>query len=274
MANVLKTEKKALAIGLLANGNSLRAIESATGIHRDTVMRLGVSVGTACAKMLHEQMRGLDCRHVQVDEQWGFIGKKQRNVLPDDKGFVGDVWVYVALDPESKMVPCYVVGKRDWQHTQAFVSDIAQRMKNRIQLSADGMNGYLDAIDEAFGGNVDFAQIVKVYGGVDMENTRRYSPPPVTSVSKKAVYGEPNLDLTSTSHVERFNGTTRNRFRPLTRLTHAFSKKIEHFEAGVALNFAAYNFVHTHRSLKSTPAIAGGITKRYWTWADLVALAN
>lgn len=274
MANVLSTEKQALAVGLLANGNSLRAIESATGIHRDTVMRLGVRVGEACGKMMHEQMRGLDCRHVQLDEQWGFIGKKQRNVSSDDKGFTGDVWVFVALDPETKIVPSFVAGKRDWQHTMSFVSDLASRIKNRPQISSDGMNTYLQTIEEAFGSDVDYGQIVKIYGGVDMEGSRRYSPPPVTAVSKKAISGNPDLDLISTSHVERFNGTTRNRFRPLTRLTHAFSKKIEHFQAGVALSFAAYNFVHVHRTLKATPALAAGITKRHWTWEDLVALSK
>lgn len=273
MANILPIEKQALVVGLLANGNSLRAIESATGVHRDTVMRLGVKVGEACGKMLHEQMRGLDCRHIQLDEQWGFIGKKQRNVLPDDNGFVGDVWVFVAIDPETKIVPSHVVGKRDWQHTMAFVSDLSSRVKNRIQISADGMNGYLETIQEAFGTDVDFGQIVKVYGG-ETEGARRYSPPPIKAITKKAVYGEPDLETVSTSHVERFNGTTRNRFRPLTRLTHGFSKKIEHFQAGIALNFAAYNFVHVHRTLKSTPAITAGIAKRHWTWADLVDLAK
>lgn len=274
MANVLSIEKQALVVGLLANGNSLRAIESATGVHRDTVMRLGVRVGTACAKMLDEQMRGLDCKHIQVDEAWGFIGKKQRNVTPDDDPSTGDVWVYVALDPESKIVPCYTVGKRDWQHTQVFVSDIAQRVKNRIQLSSDGMNSYMETVEEAFGTDCDYAQIVKVYGGNDVEGTRRYSPPPITAITKKAISGDPDLELTSTSHVERQNGTLRGRCRRLTRLTHAFSKKIEHFHAAIGLHYASYNFVHNHRTIRMTPAMAAGISKRYWTFEDLADLAK
>lgn len=275
MANVLTIEKQVMAVHALAEGMSIRSVEAMTSIHRDTVMRLGVKVGAACRQLMDEQMRGLDCRHIQVDEIWGFVGKKQRNVdAADDSGEVGDVWTFVALDPETKAVPCFKVGKRDWEDTSAFVHDLASRMKNRIQLSSDGMNQYLNTVEDAFGDQVAYGQIVKVYGGVDTEGTRRYSPPPITAITKKAVYGEPDLDTVSTSHVERQNLSTRMRNRRLTRLTNAFSKKLENFRASMGLTYGYYNFVKYHRSIRCTPAMAAGVSKKLWTVRDLVELAQ
>ncbi|MBI2512411.1 MAG: IS1 family transposase [Opitutae bacterium] len=275
MANILPIEKQVTAIGALAEGMSIRSVEAMTGIHRDTVMRLGARVGEACRRMMSEQMRELDCRQIQVDEIWGFIGKKQRNVDPNDnpEGF-GDVWTFVALDPESKVVPTFHVGKRNWEDTNAFVHDLASRMKNRIQLSSDGMNQYLNTVEDAFGTDVDYGQIVKVYGGIDdVEQQRRYSPPPVTAVNKKAICGEPDLDMISTSHVERQNLSVRMRNRRLTRLTNAFSKKLENFRASMGLTFFYYNFCKIHKSIRCTPAMAAGVTNRIWKVDDIVALA-
>lgn len=277
MANILPVEKQVVAIGALAEGMSIRSVEAMTGIHRDTVMRLGVRVGEACRRVMNEQMRELDCRHIQVDEIWGFVGKKQRNVDPNDneEGH-GDVWTFVALDPETKLVPAYYVGKRDWEATNAFVHDLASRMKNRIQLSSDGMNQYLNTVEDAFGTDVDYGQIVKIYGGGvdDVESQRRYSPPPVTAVSKKAICGEPDLNLVSTSHVERQNLSLRMRNRRVTRLTNAFSKKLENFRASMGLSYAYYNYVKIHRTIRCTPAMAAGVANRLWTVRDLVELAN
>lgn len=275
MANVLTVEKQVMAISALAEGSSIRSVERMTGVHRDTIMRLGMTVGDACAKLMHEQMRDLDIRHIQVDEIWGFVGKKQRNVKPsDNQEMFGDCWTFVALDPESKLVPSFVVGKRDWENTQKFVSDVASRVRNRIHFSSDGMNGYLTTVEEAFGSEVDYGQIVKIYGGVDMEGSRRYSPPPVTAISKKVICGEPDLDLISTSHVERQNLTMRMHCRRLTRLTNAFSKRVENFRSAVALNFGYYNFCLIHKSIRMTPAMAAGVSNRIWTVKDLVELAN
>lgn len=277
MANILPIEKQVTAIGALAEGMSIRSVEAMTGIHRDTVMRLGVRVGEACRKLMDEQMRELDCRQIQVDEIWGFVGKKQRNVDPNDNPENhGDIWTFVALDPETKLVPTYHVGKRDWENTSAFVHDLASRMKNRIQLSSDGMNQYLNTVEDAFGTEVDYGQIVKIYGGGvdDVEQQRRYSPPPVTSVSKKAVCGEPDLAMTSTSHVERQNLSVRMRNRRLTRLTNAFSKKPENFRASMGLTYAVYNYVKICRTIRCTPAMAAGVANRLWTVRDLVELAN
>lgn len=278
MANILPVEKQVTAISALAEGMSIRSVEAMTGIHRDTVMRLGARVGEACRKLMNEQMRELDCRHIQVDEIWGFVGKKQRNVDPNDNPEShGDVWTFVALDPETKLVPTFhVSSRRDWENTNTFVHDLASRMKNRIQLSSDGMNQYLNTVEDAFGDSVDYGQVVKIYGGGvdDVESQRRYSPPPVTSVTKKAVHGEPDLDLVSTSHVERQNLSVRMRNRRLTRLTNAFSKKLENFRASMGLTYAVYNYVKICRTIRCTPAMAAGVSNRLWTVRDLVELAN
>lgn len=276
MANVLTFDKQVMAVGALAEGCSIRSVEAMTGIHRDTVMRLGARVGRACTQLMHDQMRGLDCRHIQVDEIWGFVNKKQRNVDPDNNAEGhGDVWTFVALDPETKLVPTFHVGKRDWEDTNAFVHDLSSRMKNRIQLSSDGMNQYLNTVEDAFGTDVDYGQIVKVYGGTDdIESQRRYSPPPVTAVTKKTICGEPDLETISTSHVERQNLTVRMRNRRLTRLTNAFSKKLENFRASMGLTSAYYNYVKQHRSIRCTPAMAAGVSSRLWTVRDLVELAQ
>lgn len=278
MANILPIEKQVTAIGALAEGMSIRSVEAMTGIHRDTVMRLGVRVGEACRRVMSEQMRELDCRHIQVDEIWGFVGKKQRNVDPNDnpEGY-GDVWTFVALDPETKLVPTFhVANRRDWENTNTFVHDLASRMKNRIQLSSDGMNQYLNTVEDAFGDSVDYGQVVKVYGGGvdDVEQQRRYSPPAVTAVTKKVVHGEPDLATVSTSHVERQNLTLRMRNRRVTRLTNAFSKKLENFRASMGLSYFYYNYVKMHRTIRCTPAMAAGVSNRLWTTRDLVELAN
>lgn len=277
MPNILPFDKQVMAVSALAEGNSIRSIERMTGVHRDTIMRLGVRVGEACERLMHEQMRGLDCRHIQVDEIWGFVGKKQRNVDPNDNNERhGDVWTFVALDPETKLVPSFLVGKRTWEDTNAFVHDLSSRMKNRIQLSSDGMNQYLNTVEDAFGTDVDYGQVVKIYGGGvdDVETQRRYSPPAVTAVSKKTICGEPDLETISTSHVERQNLTTRMHCRRLTRLTNAFSKKFEHFRAAIGLNYAYYNFVLMHKTIRCTPAMAAGVSNRLWTVRDLVELAQ
>lgn len=273
--NVLPIDKQITAIGALAEGSSIRSIERMTGVHRDTIMRLGVRVGQACGRLMDESMRGLDCKRIEVDEIWGFVGKKQRSVQPSDNAaVVGDVWTFVALDAETKLVPSFVVGKRDLPHTLSFVEDLASRVKNRIQLSSDGMNQYLTSVDEAFGNEVDYGQIVKVYGDNNTEGSRRYSPPPITAVKKKVVSGAPVEGLISTSYVERQNLTLRMHCRRLTRLTNAFSKKIENFRAAIALNYAYYNFAKIHGSLRCTPAMAAGVTNRLWKVQDLVELAQ
>jgi IS1 family transposase len=275
MANVLPIEKQVAVIGALAEGQSIRAIERLTGIHGDTIGRLGVRVGTACARIMDEKMRGLACDTIQMDEIWGFIGKKQRNLRPGDlaKG-LGDVWTFVAVDAKTRMVPAYRVGKRDNYTATCFVEDLAARLNvERVQVSTDALAAYAQAIERGFGCEADYGQIVKTYGATDLEGQRRYSPPEMVRITRSAIFGNPDPKLISTSYVERQNLTMRMHMRRLTRLTNAFSKKLANFEAAVALHFAYYNFVRMHKSLRMTPAMAGGVTDTIWTIRDLVEAA-
>lgn len=271
MANVLKMEKQIAVIGALAEGSSIRSIERITGIHRDTVMKLGVKVGQGCARLLDEKMRNLECVNLQFDELWGFIGKKERNMTSDDDPRKGDVWTFCALDAETKLIPSFKVGKRTAATTRKFVQDVADRLKNKPQVSTDGFRNYVEAIDMAFGADVDYAMVVKIFGhDFETKKDRRYGQPKVIGVEKTRMCGKPNPDLMSTSYIERANGTTRQHMKRLARLTYAFSKKFENFEAAVALHFAYYNLVRTHGTLKMTPAMAAGVERSFWTVGDLV----
>ncbi len=276
MANVLPKDKQIAVIAGLAEGSSLRALTRITGIHRTTIMNLAMRVGRGCARLLDEKMRDLTCNYLEFDEIWGFIGKKEKHRRETDDPTLGDVWTFCAIDAETKIVPAFKVGKRDHYTANAFVSDVASRLKNRPQISSDGLRAYVEAVENAFGMNVDFGMIIKNYGADKGEHhqERRYSAPEVTSMQKIEIMGRPDPDLISTSHIERLNGTTRLHMRRLTRLTYAFSKKIENFEAAVALHFAYYNLVKTHGSLKCTPAMAAGVEKSFLTVGDLVEAAQ
>jgi len=246
-----------------------------TNIHRDTIMRLGVRVGQGCAGILDSKMRGLSCNQLQFDEVWGFIGKKQRHLGLDDAAELGDAWTFCAIDAETKLVPAFKVGKRDASTAQAFVCDVAARLKGRVQISTDGLRTYIDAVDKAFGCDVDFAQIVKTYEHDHAQHPeRKYSAPQMVSSEKIHIMGQPNMELCSTSYVERLNATTRLHIKRLNRLTLAFSKKLENFEAAVALHFAYYNFVKRHNTIKCTPVMAAGVENTFWTVAELVERAQ
>ena len=275
MANVLGTDKQITVIGALAEGSSIRAIERMTGVHRDTIMRLGVRVGQGCAALLDQRMRNLDCQFLQFDEIWGFIGKKERHRRPDDDPQYGNVWTFCAIDADTKLVPSFKVGKRDHATARAFVADVSSGMKNRVQISTDALAAYVGAIDEAFGSDVDYAQIVKTYFHDESQHPeRKYSAPEIVTTEKKAVIGDPDMELASTSYVERLNGTTRLHMRRLTRLTYAFSKRLENFEAAVALHFAYYNLVKRHNTLRCTPAMAAGVEASFWSVGQLVEAAT
>lgn len=275
MANILPRDKQITVINMLAEGSSIRAIERITGINRNTIMNLGVRVGQGCAKLMDAKMRDLTCHFLQFDEIWGFIGKKEKHRMPTDDPTLGDVWTFCAIDSETKLMPAFKVGKRNHTTANAFVGDIASRLKNRPQISSDGLRAYVEAVEGAFGGNVDFGMVIKNYGTDKGEHhqERRYSAPEVTSSQKMVIVGDPEVDLISTNHVERLNGTTRLHMRRLTRLTYAFSKKLENFEAAVALHFAYYNFVRSHGSLKMTPAMMAGVERSFWSVGDLVEAA-
>lgn len=270
MANILSTEKQAMAISALCEGSSIRSVERMTGIHRDTVMRLGARVGTACRELMDETMRELPCAKIEVDEIWGYVGKKQRNVSESDSEELGDVWTWVAIDPESKAVPVFHVGKRGSADANAFMQQVASRMANRIQLSSDGLGVYPAAVEAAFGGEVDYGTIVKTFRTTDGEG--RYSPGEMETIQRTSLIGE--KFRTCTSYVERQNLTMRQHMKRLSRLTLGFSKKLENFKAATSLHFAYYNFVKSHSSIRCTPAMALGVSSRLWKVEDLVSLSQ
>jgi IS1 family transposase len=269
--NRLSLDRRAQAINCLVEGNSIRSTERMTGIHRDTIMRLLVEVGSGCSALMDTHMRDLSCERLQVDEIWTYVQKKQRHVAAeDDTGRVGDFWTFVALDADTKLIPVYRIGKRDLPTAQAFMSDLAERLTNRVQLSSDALRAYVDATEQAFGADVDYGQLIKAYEAEPI-GPGRYSPPHVTSVQRLPIAGSPDPAHISTSFVERQNLTMRMSMRRFTRLTNAFSKKVENLCAAVALHCAHYNFVRVHKSLRVSPAMAAGVSSRLWSLEDLVA---
>jgi IS1 family transposase len=274
MANVLSSEKQATVIGALAEGNSIRSIERMTGVHRDTIMRLGVRVGQGCEKLMDVKMRDLQCTRIECDEIWGFIGKKKKNAGTKDRAMgMGDVWTFLSIDPDTKLMPSFLVGQRDRYHAVVFMQDLASRLRKRIQLSTDAMSAYEDAVEMAFGPDVDYGQIVKEYGSPSKEEQRRYSPARLTSVFKTAIVGEPDPSLVCTSYIERSNLTLRTHCKRLARLTLAFSKKRENFKAAIALHLGYYNFVKTHSTIRCTPAMAAGVERSALSIMDLIDAA-
>lgn len=275
MSNVLRREKKLAVLSALTEGCSVRSTERMTGVHRDTICRLLVVVGDGCANLLDEKMVDLDCKRLELDELWAYVQKKQRQVRADeDKSRVGDTWTYVAIDPDTKLVPSFRVGKRDAENTNNFLADVASRLRNRVQLTTDGMGLYVEAIRRSFGEHgVDYAQLVKSYEAEPI-GPGRYSPPRVSSTEKTPIFGEPMVEAVSTSIVERQNLTMRMGMRRFTRLTNGFSKKIENHCAAVALHVAHYNFVRSHKSVRVTPAVAAGVESRVWSLDELLAASE
>jgi len=268
--NKLSLDKQTTVVSALVEGVSIRSIERMTGVHRDTIMRLMVRVGQGCEKIMDQHMRNLPCKHLQLDEIWCYVGKKQRHVKEsDDVSQVGDFYTWVAIDSDTKLIPSYKVGKRDAETGNAFVDDLAGRLANRVQISSDGLKIYVDAVEESFGSEVDYAQIVKFYEAEPI-GPGRYSPPKVVKVEKAYIAGNPDLGITSTSFVERQNLTMRMQMRRFTRLTNGFSKKLDNLKAAVALHFAHYNFVRVHKTLRVTPCMEAGISDHVWNLKEIV----
>jgi IS1 family transposase len=270
MANILKTEKKVTVVSMLAEGSSMASIARITGIHPDTIMRLAVRIGEACKRIMDEKMRSLTCKNIEVDEIWGFIGTKRNNAART--GNYGDVWTFISLDSETKLIPSFVVGKRDAYHARAFMEDLAGRLSRRVQISSDALQAYPEAVERGFGNEVDYGQLVKTYSitNLNKDAASRYSPAEVVKTERTVITGMPDIRRITTSHIEKQNHTLRMHCRRLTRLTNAFSKKFENFEAAVALNFAYYNFCKTHKAIRMTPAQAAGIESSAWTVEELV----
>ncbi len=270
LGGYLPDAKVTLALQLLLEGNSIRSTERITGLDRNTIMSLLVRAGERCAALMDTKMRNLTCKRLEIDEIWGFVGKKQRSVKLGDSEQVGSFWTWCVIDSDTKLVPAFHIGQRNKKDAIVFCADVHSRMTDRVQVTTDGFPGYTEAMARSFGKDVDYGQIIKIYGTHEF-GERKYSTSGVLSSEKIVCNGKPNVDLISTSYVERLNASTRLFMRRMTRLTLAFSKKYENFEAAMALHFAYYNFSRVHRTLKATPAMAAGITDHIWTIAELIA---
>lgn len=266
----LSTEKRAMILSALVEGNSINATSRMVGVSKITVLRLLADAGTYCRQYHDVFVRDLQSKRVQVDEIWSFCGCKDKALQNGGMG-MGSIWTWTAIDADSKLCISYLVGLRDQQDAHIFVTDTARRLSSRVQLTSDGLNAYLAAVDNAFGGNIDYAQLVKSFGNTP-EGEKRYSPAVCTGCKKVAQAGEPDPEHISTSYVERQNLTMRMSMRRFTRLTNAFSKKIENHEHAVALHFFHYNFIRKHQTLKTTPAVAAGLANKALTILDLVRM--
>jgi IS1 family transposase len=272
--NRLSAENRAQVINCLIEGCSIRSTVRMTGIAKKTVMRLLVEVGEVCAAYQDHAFRNLRCKRLQLDEMWAWIYCKEKNRTEEiarKQPDAGDVWLWVAVDADSKLVPSWRLGQRDLATAKDFVSDLASRIKGRVQVTTDALKTYVNVIEDAFGSEVDYAQLHKVYRA-PLENETRYSPAKCIGCDMKAVSGNPDFKHVSTSFVERQNWTVRTTMRRYTRLSNGFSRKLENHAAAKALNYFAYNFIKIHRTLRMSPAMAASVTDRLWDVNDLVAL--
>ncbi len=270
----IDNEKALLALRLIVEGNSLRAAARISGLDRGTVLNLLVRAGERCEALLATKIRSVPVDDVQTDELWGFVAKKRTNRHGGEKNFaeIGDAWIFVGMERGTKLVLAYELGKRTISSATRFMHKLADATdpSKRFQLTTDGLNAYNYAVGTVLGDRVDYSQLVKVYTQETPENQRRYSPAKFAEAHKTPVYGNPDEARISTSHIERQNLTMRMCMRRLTRLTNAFSKKWENLKAALALHFAYYNFCRKHQTIKTTPAVAAGITDRVWTMANLL----
>ena len=277
--NKMSLERQAQVIKVLCEGNSIRSTARITNTAINTVVKLLRGVGAACLAYQYQNMRNLPCKKLQVDEVWSFVYAKAKNVPEEHNSEFGygDVWTFTAIDADTKLVPCWKVGARDADCAYEFLSDLKDRLANRAQLTTDGHRMYLDAVEHAFGREIDYAQLVKMYGQ-EPESERRYSPAKCLGAEKHVVQGNPDTQAISTSYVERQNLTMRMCMRRFTRLTNAFSKKLDNHVLALALYFMHYNFARTHKTLANpyprTPAMAAGIANHIWTIEEIVKLAE
>ena len=271
--NKLTTAKRVQVVRCLVEGNSIRGTVRITGVAKNTVVKLLVDLGAACSEYQDRELRDLYCEHVQADEIWSFCYAKAKNVPEEHRGEwgYGDVWTYTAIDAETKLVPSWFIGPRNLDSATMFMRDLVSRLHGRVQLTTDGHTMYLDAVESAFGSDVDYAMLQKIYG-TSPELERRYSPVECLGTTTEVIQGNPDKKHISTSYVERQNLTMRMSMRRFTRLTNAFSKKVENLAAAVSLHFMHYNFCRKHQAHGMTPAMAAGVTDHVWTIEDLVGL--
>jgi IS1 family transposase len=276
MANVLSIAKKTAVITALVEGCSVRSASRMTGVAKGTILRLLSEVGQACADYQDRVIRNVASSRIQVDEIWSFCYAKEKNVTDEvweRSGYAGDVWTFTAIDADTKLVIGWLAGRRDAGCASAFLQDIASRLSSRVQLTTDGHKMYLTAVADAFGDNIDFAQLVKVYGS-SSEGQKRYSPAMILGTTQAEIVGAPDPAHISTSYVERQNLNMRMGMRRFTRLTNAFSKKIDNHIATLALFHMHYNFARVHQTLRVTPAMAAGLSSHVWSICEIVALAG
>lgn len=271
--NRLDANRRCQVIRCLVEGNSINSTVRMTGIAKNTVLKLLVEIGSACSAFLDEKMQNLSCRRLQADEAWSFCYCKQRNLTPKiaEKQIAGDVWIWAAIDADTKLIPSWLLGKRDAGCATEFIQDLANRLANRVQLTTDGLKVYLNAVIDAFADDIDYAVLHKIYGA-EPANEARYSPARCIGCEREAVLGSPDPKHVSTSYIERQNLTMRMSMRRFTRLTNAFSKKIENHSAAVALYMMYYNFGRKHQTLGTTPAVKAGIADHIWTVEEIVGL--
>jgi IS1 family transposase len=271
--NKLPSAKRVQILGMMVEGMSIRAITRLTGVSKNTVIKLLEDAGTAFAEYQDRELRDLPCKRVQVDEIWAFCYAKQKNVKAAKAApaEAGDLWTWTAICADTKLVASWTVGNRDTETATYFMNDLASRLSNRIQLTSDGHRPYLEAVEDAFGAGIDYAQLIKLYDAAP-EGQRRYSPATCTGIKIERITGAPVGKDISTSYVERSNLTMRMHMRRFTRLTNVFSKKAENHAHSVAINFMYYNFVRIHSTIRMTPAMAAGVTTKLWEIADMVAV--
>ena len=273
--NLLSLQRRAQVINLLVEGMSTRAASRISDVSINTVTKLLAEVGEACAEYQDKTMRMLNCKRIQCDETWSFVGCKEKNLTPELKGVFGhgDVYTWTAIDADTKLMPCWHVGTRGAESAKIFIDDLADRLAHCVQLTTDGHGAYLSAVSEAFNNHIDYAMLVKKYGDSPArEASRRYSPSVFTGVHTSVVTGYPDEEHISTSYVERANLTMRMHMRRFTRLTNAFSKKVDNHMHAVALHVMFYNFARIHKSLRVTPAMEAGIADHVWTIEEIVRL--
>jgi IS1 family transposase len=275
MANVISFEKKVAVLSALVEGCSVRSTVRLTGVSKGAVLRLLVAVGAACTEYHDRVVRNVAAKRVQVDEIWSFVGCKQKNVTiaKMEAGICGDVWTFTAIEAQSKLILSWMAGRRDAGCATEFLQDVASRLANRVQLTTDGHKMYLTAVPDAFANDIDYAQLVKIYGN-DPEGATRYSPAQCLGTKREPVIGSPDPEHISTSYVERQNLNMRMNMRRFTRLTNAFSKKLENHVAMLALFHMHYNFVRIHQTLRVTPAMEAGISQRPWSISDIAHLTH
>ena len=272
--NRLDAARRAQIISSQIEGNSLRSTSRMTGVAINTVVKLAIDAGAACSEYQDRVMRNLNSQRIQVDECWAFCYAKAKNVTPEIAAkhpYAGDVWTWAAIDADSKLTPCWAIGPRDGVTARIFVNDLADRLADRVQLTSDGLRVYLEAVERAFRGDVDYAQLVKVYSSTP-EGQTRYSPADCIACEKHAVTGNPDPDHVSTSYIERANLTMRMGMRRFTRLTNAFSKKIENHAHAFAIFVMHYNFCKLHKTIRVTPAMEAKLTDHVWEIEELMGL--